>query len=67
MDRAELVADGLLDVEAAQEFIGVRKSLLYKLMEQGDLVFAKIGRRRLIPKRALVELAARELRGRDLD
>jgi hypothetical protein len=32
-------------------------------MDRGELAFVKLGRSRRIPKRALIELAARELRG----
>ncbi|MDI6871234.1 MAG: helix-turn-helix domain-containing protein [Bacillota bacterium] len=65
MKREELVGDGLLGVEEAADFLGVRRSLLYVLMGRRELPWTKIGRRRLIPRRALVELAARELRGGD--
>jgi len=34
---------------------------LYLLMERGELAYTVIGRRRLIPHRALIELAARGL------
>lgn len=67
MRREELVADGLMDVSGAEAFTGIKKSLLYRLMERGELAYTKIGRRRLIPRRALVELAARELRGGEHD
>lgn len=63
MTREELVQDGLVDVAGAEQFTGIRKSLLYRLMGEGSLPYTKIGRRRLIPRRALVQLAARELRG----
>ena len=39
------------------------RSTLYGLMERGDLPYACIGTRRLIPRRALVDLAASRLRG----
>ncbi len=64
MEREEeLVADGLVRVAEAQEFSGLSRSKLYELMEAGDLAYVKIGRARRIPRRALIELAARNLTG----
>jgi excisionase family DNA binding protein len=62
-DRTELVADGLMKVQEAAEFLRLSRSSLYAMMDAGELAFVKLGRSRRIPKRALVELAARELRG----
>lgn len=59
----EIVRDGLSDIKAATEFTGLSRSMLYSLMEQGRLRYVKIGRARRIPRRALVELAAKNLRG----
>jgi excisionase family DNA binding protein len=56
-----MLADGLLDVTEAAKFASVSRSFLYDLMEAGDLAYTKIGRRRLIPRRALVELARKGL------
>ena len=60
---AALVEDGLLKVSEAATFLRLSRSTLYTLMDQGELPFVKLGRSRRIPKRALIELAARELRG----
>ncbi|NLG85335.1 MAG: helix-turn-helix domain-containing protein [Firmicutes bacterium] len=46
-------------------FLGIKRSTLYQLMEGGILPFVKLGRKRLIPRRALVQLLAKELRGGD--
>ena len=62
-DDTALVEDGLLTVQQAATFLQISRSNLYALMERGELAFVKIGRSRRIPRRALVELAARELRG----
>ena len=62
-DRVALVADGLLTVREAAAFLGISRSSLYVLMDRGELPFAKIGRSRRVPRRAVIELAARELRG----
>jgi excisionase family DNA binding protein len=57
----EMVADGMVHVAEAARFLGIGKSLLYQMMEQGELAYAKIHGRRCIPRRALVELAARRV------
>ena len=65
--REQLVQDGMLTIHQAEAFVGVKKSLLYKLMGNGELPFAKIGDRRLIPRRALTELAMDGLHGKNLE
>ena len=61
--RVELVADGLLTVREAMCFLHLSRSTVYQFMDRGELPFVKLGRSRRIPKRALVELAARGLQG----
>ena len=61
--REELVADGLMTVRECSEFLHLSRSKIYELMDAGDLCYAKLGRSRRIPRRAVVELAACELRG----
>ena len=61
--RGELVQDGLMTIREATAFLRLGRSTLYGLMERGDLPYARIGARRLIPRRALVDLAASHLRG----
>jgi len=63
MEAQRLVEDGLLTVEDAAAFLGVKRSFLYSLMSSGRLPFVKIGKARRVPRRALVELAAEHLRG----
>ena len=62
-DALEVVREGLASVPQACAYLGIRRSLLYRLMERGELPFAKIGARRLIPWRALRAYAAAQLRG----
>jgi excisionase family DNA binding protein len=64
-EDVELVEGGLFTVAEGQEFSRLSRSALYSLMECGRLPFVKIGKRRLIPKRALVELARQGLVVRD--
>lgn len=59
--REELAADGAVSVAEAMAFLGVSDTHVYDLMNRGELPFCKLGRRRLIPKRALVELLARNM------
>ena len=61
--RVELVADGLLTIREAAGFLHLSRSTVYQFMDRGELPFVKLGRSRRIPKRALVELAARGLQG----
>lgn len=58
-----LLGDGLTDVKGAAEFLAVSRTTVYGLMETGQLRYVKIGKARRIPRRALVELAAANLRG----
>ena len=62
-DPRELVADGLMTVRDAQRFLGVGHSMLYQLMGRGEIPYVRIGTARRIPRAALVEYAARHLRG----
>ncbi len=62
-DRADLVADGLVTVQEAAQFLSISRSKLYELMDNGELTFVKLGRSRRIPRRALIDLAASGLQG----
>jgi excisionase family DNA binding protein len=57
----ELVAAGLVTVREAASFMGISVAGLYALMARGALPFVKIGRSRRVPRRALIELAARNI------
>lgn len=63
MANNEVLADGALSVGQATKFSGIGRSELYKRMGEGTLPFVKIGKRRLIPRRALVELLAANVVG----
>ena len=60
-DVKVLVADGMDRVPRAAQFLGVSKSMMYRMMDNGQLAYVKLGKARLIPRKALVELAARNL------
>jgi excisionase family DNA binding protein len=53
-----LVADGMLTVDQAREFLALSRSTIYELMESGKLPYVKFGRSRRIPRRALIAAAA---------
>ena len=61
MTDQEVLAEGLLSVGEACDFLSIGRSLLYELMDRRVLDNVKLGSRRLIPKRALVEVAVRGL------
>lgn len=58
---AEMVEDGLATLAEAQEFTRLSRSDLYARMTRGELLYVKLGRRRLIPRRALLDFAASHL------
>lgn len=61
----QLCDDGLDKVKDVAFFTKLSIATLYKLMNNGDLPYVKIGRSRRIPHRAVVELAAKNLVGRE--
>jgi excisionase family DNA binding protein len=62
-----LVEEGLARIRDAAQFLGVSVAQLYVFMGRGDLPFVKLGKSRRIPRRALIELAARNLIARRED
>jgi excisionase family DNA binding protein len=50
-------SDGLASIRQAETFLAVSRSTLYVLMDKGDLPYAKIGKSRRIPWKALREFA----------
>ena len=61
MKPAELLDDGAMGVDAAKRFTGLGRTALYDLMNRRILPFTKVGSRRLIPKRALIQVLANNL------
>jgi excisionase family DNA binding protein len=55
--QMELVSEGFVTVPTAAAFLELSRAKLYQTMENQELPFAKFGRARRIPKRALAELA----------
>jgi excisionase family DNA binding protein len=61
--KAELVIDGLMTLREVQDFTRLSRTDLYTRMTRGELPFVKLGKRRLVPRRAVVDLAAAGLVG----
>ena len=54
---SSVVDGGFVNVPYAASFLGVSRSKLYGMMDDGELTYAKFGRSRRVPRRALLELA----------
>ena len=61
--KEEIVSEGLLCVSKVAAFLGVSRTTIYQLMERGELPWVKLGRARRVPRRAVIELAAKNLIG----
>lgn len=57
----QLVAEGLVTIRQAEEFLGLKRSKIYQLMDRGEIPYVKFGSARRIPRRALVTYAAARL------
>jgi excisionase family DNA binding protein len=62
-EKPDLTADGFADVPEAAEYLCLSRSTVYKMMDNNDLPYAKFGKARRIPWRALREYAGRCLIG----
>lgn len=60
----ELARDGAVGVPEACRFLGLSRSQLYELMGRNELIYLKVGSRRLLPMAALRQFLADRLRGR---
>lgn len=63
MTDQDLLADGVVSIRDAVAFAGLSRAELYRRMGAGELAHVIQGRRRLIPRRALVRMLAAGLRG----
>ncbi len=63
-DIEQLLVDGAKSVPQACAFLGgVSRAWVYQQMGSGKLTWVKLGRRRVIPTRALIQFAAERLQG----
>ncbi len=56
-DRPNLVSDGFVTVTEAAGFLNISKTKVYLMMDSGELIYAKFGKSRRIPRRAIMEFA----------
>lgn len=59
--KLDLAENGAISVKEAARLLGVSRSLLYAMMETGKLAYARIGRRRVIPRKAIQEVLAENI------
>jgi excisionase family DNA binding protein len=57
----DLMDDGFVTVAQAAEYLNLSRATVYALMDSGELAYAKFGRSRRIPRRALMDYAGRSL------
>lgn len=62
-ESTDILQDGTCDIPEAMRLTGLKRTYLYELMTRGELKYAKVGKRRLIVRRSLVELLRRNLVG----
>jgi excisionase family DNA binding protein len=53
--------DGFVTVIEAADFLKVSRAKVYAMMDGQELVYAKFGKSRRIPRRALLELAEKSM------
>jgi excisionase family DNA binding protein len=58
MTQEELIADGLLSIREAMEFLSISRSGLEQLIKQGAFPVVVLATARRIPRRAVIAYAA---------
>jgi excisionase family DNA binding protein len=59
LDKKALTEDGFANIPEAGAYLHMSRTSIYKAMDNGELIYAKFGKARRIPWRALHEYAAR--------
>ena len=62
-NQSNSMDDGFAKVAEAADYLGVCRSQIYKLMDEGKLRWAKFGRSRRIPRQELREFGQRSIVG----
>jgi excisionase family DNA binding protein len=61
LDTPEMAGDRLVyTVAEAGELLGISRAFAYELISRGELPVIRLGRRRLVPKAALLALIAQD-------
>lgn len=60
-EARRLLAEGVVSVKEAQEFSRLSHQEIYNRMNDGSLKYVRHGKRRLIPRVALIEMLSRGL------
>lgn len=60
-----ILEEYLMPVHTAAERLGVSRTMIYRLMDSGQLGYVKLGRARRIPNSAVRDLISKNLRGPD--
>lgn len=59
--KASLAADGAVSVDEACKLLGIKRTMLYRLMGDNEITYALIGKRRVIPRRAIQDFLAAQI------
>jgi excisionase family DNA binding protein len=62
-EKQTVIRDGFAEIAEAQQYLRLSRATIYTLMETGRLAYARFGRTRRIPWRALYDYAASNLVG----
>ena len=65
-EKVKLLEEGTLTLRDAAKHVGISKASIYTLMNAGRLPWVKLGRRRLIPRRAISSVLVSGLIDADL-
>ena len=64
MTHDELIAEGLVSLDEAMKFLSISRPTLNRLLDQGVLPTVRLVATRRIPRRALLDFAARSVEER---
>lgn len=60
-NHTELFSQGLQTIPEVAAFLGISRSLVYRLINGGDLPTVRLGRSRRVPHQAVINFAAANL------
>lgn len=63
-EREQLVSEGAVGIDETCKMMGLKRTFVYALMALGELRYAKIGRRRVVPRAEIRRFLAERLVGR---